>query len=165
MFIRGQALSFVKQIYFFRHGEADWPDWDKPDDDRPLTKHGRKEVRRVARFLRHVGAKSQLIFTSPLVRAAQTAKIVADILCLELVVEASLGKGFNAEKLRDLVRAHDLDRIVIVGHEPDFSRVIAALTGGKVVLAKSGVALVEVNDIATSGKLRWLFPPRFAKRP
>ncbi len=154
----------MKQIYFLRHGEADWPDWDQPDDERPLTKHGRKEIKRVAKFLRAMGAEPQLIFTSPLPRAAQTAKIVTDLLGLELGVEERLGKGFSATKFRELVLAHDVERIVLVGHEPDFTRVIAELTGGNIVLAKGGVALVEVNDDATSGRLGWLFPPRFAKR-
>ena len=39
------------QLYFLRHGEADWPDWDKTDDERPLTKRGKKEMQEVARFL------------------------------------------------------------------------------------------------------------------
>lgn len=154
----------MKQVYFLRHGEADWPEWDQPDDERPLTKHGRKEIKRVAKFLRRAGAEPRLIFTSPLPRAAESAAIAAEVLCLELAAEDMLGKGFAAEHFRSLVTAHDVESMVIVGHEPDFSRVIAALTGGNIVLAKGGVALVEVNDAATSGHLRWLFPPRFAKR-
>lgn len=154
----------MKQVYFIRHGEADWPDWDKPDDERPLTKRGTREVKRVAKFLCRLGAEPVLIYTSPLPRAAQTAEIVAKHLCLELGCEEMLGKGFTADHFRKLISACDVECIVIVGHEPDFSRVIAALTGGAIALAKSGVALVEVDDAATKGKLRWLFPPRFAKR-
>ena len=153
----------MKRVYFIRHGEADWPEWKQPDDERPLTKHGRKEVKRVAKFLRRAGAEPLLIFTSPLPRAAQTAKIVAKELCLEVGIEKALGKGFGAEKFRKLVVAHDVESLVIVGHEPDFTRVIAALTGGNVALSKGGVALVEISHAATSGHLRWLFPPRLAK--
>jgi len=154
----------MKRVYFFRHGEADWPDWDKPDDERPLTKHGRAEVKRVAKFLRRAGAEPRLLFTSPLPRAKETAEIVAKQLCLELGIDKSLGTNFTAEKFRKLINAHDVDSILIVGHEPDFTRVIEALTGAKLALAKAGVALVEVNGTATAGVLRWLFPPRFAKR-
>lgn len=154
----------MKQVFLLRHGEADWPHWDAPDDERPLTKHGRKEIARVAKFLRHAGAEPRLIFTSPLPRAAETAAIVAEILCLELGVEECLGKGFKADQFCALVRRHDVDSIVLVGHEPDFSRVVARLTKSRIRLAKGGVALVEVDDAAISGTLLWLFPPRFAKR-
>lgn len=153
----------MKQVYFLRHGEADWPEWDKPDDERPLTRRGKREVKRVAKLLRCVGAEPLLIFTSPLPRAAQTARIVAKHLCLELGEEEMLRPGFDAAKLRQLVKTHDVKGMVVVGHEPDFSCVIAALTGADIVLAKAGVALVELNDAGSKGKLRWLFPPRFAR--
>ncbi len=157
-------LLGVKLVYFLRHGEADWPEWDRPDDERPLTKRGRREVKRVAKFLCRLGAEPRLIYTSPLPRAAQTAEIVAKHLCLELGCEEMLSKGFMVDHFRKLIGASDVVSMVLVGHEPDFSRVIAALTGGTVALAKSGVALVEVENAATRGKLRWLFPPKFAKR-
>lgn len=153
-----------KRVYFVRHGEADWPEWDKPDDERPLTKKGKAEVKRVAKFLRRLRAEPLLIFTSPLPRAAQTAKIIAQQLCLELGIEETLGKNFDAKKMQRLVGAHDVDALVLVGHEPDFSEVIRELTGGNVSLAKAGVALVELEASGAKGTLCWLFPPRFAKR-
>ena len=154
----------MKQIFFLRHGEADWPDWPGSDDDRPLTKRGKREVKKVAKLLQKIGAQPLLIFTSPLPRAAQTAKVVAKRLCLELGVEEDLGMGFNAAKLRKIVARHDVDSLIVVGHEPDFSTVIRALTGADIFLAKAGVALVEMESAQAKGRLRWLFPPRFAKR-
>lgn len=154
----------TKRVYFIRHGEADWPDWKGPDDARPLTKHGRSEVKRVAKLLCRMGAEPRLIFTSPLPRAAQTAEILAKHLCLASAEAAVLGKGFNAAEFQRLVATQDVDEIVIVGHEPDLSRVLATLTGGRVKLAKAGVALVEIDANGRKGLLRWLFPPRFAKR-
>lgn len=153
-----------KLVYLVRHGEADWPEWDKPDDERPLTKKGKAEVKRVAKFLRRVGAEPLLIFTSPLPRAEQTAKILAKELCLELGVEKRLGKKFDAAEFERIVISHDVKEMVLVGHEPTFSEVIAAVTGARVALAKSGVALIEVEESGANGMLRWLFPPRFAKR-
>ena len=154
----------TKDVYFIRHGEADWPEWRKADDERPLTRKGKAEVKRVAKFLQRVGAEPLLIFTSPLPRAEQTAQIVAKQLCLELGVEEILAPGFNPEKFRRLVSGQDVKSLVIVGHEPDFTRTIRSLTGADVVLAKCGVALVEIDDSAAKGRLRWLFPPRFAKQ-
>lgn len=153
-----------KRVIFFRHGEADWPDWNKRDDERPLTRKGKAEVKRVAKLLRCLGAEPLLVFTSPLARAAQTAKIVAKEMCLEVGVDHGLSKGFDAKKFARLVSAHDVDCMVLVGHNPDFCDVIGALTGAKVKLRKSGVALVETDKPYDRGTLHWLFPPQFAKR-
>ncbi|MGZ4982976.1 MAG: phosphohistidine phosphatase SixA [Chthoniobacterales bacterium] len=150
------------KLYFLRHGKADWPDWEKPDDERPLTKKGKKETRRMAKFLRDFEVKPALILTSPLPRAAQTAKITAKCLDVKLKEEAALSPGFGMKKLGAILkRAKDGDPM-IVGHEPDFSVVIAALTGGEVDLAKGGAACVELES-ASSGRLVWLIPPRVAK--
>ncbi len=52
---------------------------------------------------------------------------------------------------------------MIVGHEPDFSTVIGALTGGNVKLSKAGVARLDLENDGTAGRLIWLLPPKFAK--
>jgi broad specificity phosphatase PhoE len=53
-------------IYFLRHGEADWPDWNKSDDERPLTKRGKKEMHDVGKFLKRMKVAPDIIVTSPL---------------------------------------------------------------------------------------------------
>src|SRR6266542_1166255 len=68
------------ELYLLRHGEADWPDWNKSDDERPLTKRGKKEMQEVAKFLGRLKVRPDLIVTSPLPRASQTAEIAADYL-------------------------------------------------------------------------------------
>ena len=151
------------KLCFLRHGEADWPNWDKPDDERPLTERGRKEMKRVAKFLERLKFSADAILTSPLPRASQTAEIMANRLRVELKTEAALAHGFNVERLRRLLGNADADRVMVVGHEPAFSEVIKELTGGEVKLSKAGVALLEVNRGCTSGKLLWLFPPKIAK--
>ena len=149
-------------LYFLRHGQADWPEWDRPDDERPLTKKGKKEMRRVARFLGDLQVAPSLILSSPLPRAWQTAAIVAESLDVEVREEAALGPGFNAAKLKTILRRHQDAELMIVGHEPDFSTVIQALTGGSVKLAKAGLARVELEDDGTAGRLLWLLPPKVA---
>ena len=69
----GAPLGFAMKLYFLRHGQADWPNWEGPDDDRPLTEAGREEVQAVAQLLVRLKAAPDLILTSPLPRAAQTA--------------------------------------------------------------------------------------------
>ena len=151
------------KLCFLRHGEADWPDWDKPDDERPLTERGRKEMKRVVKFLQRLKFSADAILTSPLPRASQTAEIVAERLGIELKTETALAHGFSVERLRRLLAKAGADCIMVVGHEPEFSEVIKELTGGEVKLSKAGVALLEVNRGCTSGKLLWLFPPKFSK--
>ena len=151
------------KLCFLRHGEADWPNWNKPDDERPLTERGRKEMKRVTKFLQRLKFSADAILTSPLPRASQTAEIVAKCLGIELKTEAALAHGFNVARLRRLFGKADADCVMVVGHEPNFSEVIKELTGGEIKLSKAGVALLEVNRGCTSGKLLWLFPPKFSK--
>ena len=151
------------KLCFLRHGEADWPNWDKPDDERPLTERGRKEMKRVAKFLERLKFSADAILTSPLPRASQTAEIVAKRLGIELKTDPALAHGFNVARLRRLLGKAEADCVMVVGHEPNFSEVIKELTGGEIKLSKAGVALLEVNHGCTSGKLLWLFPPKFSK--
>src|SRR5205823_10939300 len=118
------------KLCFLRHGEADWPNWNKPDDDRPLTERGRKEMKRVAKFLQRLKFSADSILTSPLPRASQTAEIVAERLGIELKTEPALAHGFNVERLRRLLAKADPDCIMLVGHEPVFSEVKTKPIGG-----------------------------------
>lgn len=150
------------KLYFLRHGKADWPNWDKPDDERPLTKKGKKEMRRVAKLLCKLKITPAML-TSPLPRARETAEIVADCLCLELREDNLLGKGFGAAKLRQILKSNDVDELMLVGHEPDFSAVIRSLTGANIKLAKGGVARVDLEQGVQNGRLIWLLPPKLAR--
>ena len=151
------------KLLFLRHGEADWPDWNRPDDERPLTKRGQKEMKRVAEFLELLDFRADAILSSPLPRARQTAEIVAERMGKEVTIEPNLAHGFNSKRLRKMIGHTDAAEVMIVGHEPEFSQVIKELTGGKVKLSKAGVALLEIDRDASAGELRWLFPPKIAK--
>src|SRR5215471_16942710 len=107
------------QLYFLRHGEADWPDWNKPDDERPLTDFGKKEVRRVTKFLDRLKVEPDLIVTSPLPRASQTAEIVAAELKTKLRADEALVPGFGIDELRTVLKRHGSKILMLVGHEPD----------------------------------------------
>ncbi len=152
------------QLYFLRHGEADWPDWTKPDDERPLTDFGKKEVRQVAKFLERLKVKPDLIVTSPLPRASQTAKIAADYLKVKLRTDELLEPGFGMSELRTVLKRHRSKVLLVVGHEPDFTNVISELTGASLKLSKAGVALLDIDPESDEGKLLWLFPPKFARK-
>lgn len=147
------------KLYFLRHAHADWPDWSGSDDQRPLTKQGRKQSRRMAKLLRKLCVNPALVLSSPLPRAFQTAEIVATRLCVELKEEPALAKGFNLPALRAiLTRTHAQD-LMVVGHEPDFTAVISQLTGARLKLAKAGLARVDLESPESDGTLIWLIPP------
>ena len=152
------------QLYCLRHGEADWPGWTKPDDERPLTDFGKKEVRQVAKFLNRLKVKPDLIVTSPLPRALQTAEVAAEQLKTKLRQDEALEPGFGISELRTVLKRHRSKVLMLVGHEPDFSSVISALTGASLKLSKAGVALVDIDPEAQEGRLLWLFPPKFARK-
>jgi phosphohistidine phosphatase len=149
-------------VYFLRHGEADWPNWNKPDDERPLTERGKKEMKKIAAFLERLELSLDQIITSPLPRARQTAEPVASRFHLQLREDELLQPGFSSSEFEQLVKKYPGEEIMVVGHEPDFSKTISALTGGSIKLSKAGLALIEV-DATMRGRLLWLIPPKVAK--
>jgi phosphohistidine phosphatase len=151
-------------VYFVRHGEADWADWQRSDDERPLTSRGKKEMHQLAKFLKRLKANPELIVTSPLPRASQTAEIAAEHLKVKCRENKLLAPGFGKQELERLLKKYPTKSVMLVGHEPDFSHTIEQLTGGSVKLSKAGVALVELDRSWRSGRLLWLFPPKFAKK-
>jgi phosphohistidine phosphatase len=150
------------KLYFLRHGIADWPDWDPArDHERPLTKDGVKKMKEQAKALADFDVKIDAVLSSPYTRAYQTADIVAGKLGLEVRVEPRLAPGFNVDKLKEIVAAFDDGQaLLLVGHEPTFSMVIAELSGGgRVQMKKGALARVDVNrDL--QGELVWLLQPK-----
>ncbi len=151
------------RLYFLRHGEADWPNWNKPDDERPLTERGKKEMKKVAAFLARLDLSLDHIVTSPLPRAKQTAEPVAKYFELELSEDELLEPGFGSAELKKLVKKYPGESLMVVGHEPDFTKTISTLTGARLKLSKGGLALVDVDLTTMRGRLLWLFPPKIAK--
>jgi len=150
------------KLYLLRHGKADWPDWNKSDDERPLTEEGKVQMAAVAKLLARLEI-APAILTSPLPRASQTADIAGKHLKQKVRVEPLLRPGFDAGQLKKILKDFSGDSLMIVGHEPDFTRTIFQLTGGQTRLPKAGVALVEFEPGSMKGELRWLVPPKFAK--
>lgn len=153
----------TETLYFLRHGLADWPEWTKPDDERPLTDEGVKRMKASARTIEKLDLGLSLILTSPLVRAQQTAESVARRLSLEAVSHPALGVGFSTSKLAALVHEHSRHpAILLVGHEPDLSEVIAdVIGGGKVVMKKGSLARIDLHSAEPlNGSLVWLLAPK-----
>lgn len=153
------------QLYFVRHGQAgNRQDWVPRDDAlRPLTDEGIARMRQSAETMRKLGLRPDVILTSPLTRARQTADIVAGALGCNVAEEPGLAPGFDLFTLSTLLQAHpNGEALLLVGHEPDFSETVSALVGGGNVMVKKG-SLVRVDLLSLEplrGVLIWLIPPR-----
>ena len=154
------------KIFFLRHGEAgDRATWKGDDFERPLTEDGVLRMKREAKAIKALDLEIEAIVTSPLVRAKQTAEIVAKALKLKdrLIEDPDLGLDFSSMLLDRILRKHPVvNAIMLVGHDPSMSRTIADLVGdARIVLKKGGLACVEIADPRTlRGQLSWLVPPK-----
>jgi phosphohistidine phosphatase len=154
------------RCYFLRHGLAgDRETWTGDDAQRPLTPEGRERMKREAEAIADLGLGLDLIVTSPLIRAKQTAQIVVDRLKMgdRFLEDERLGIDLDADRLREILEAHaDASAIMVVGHEPSMSETIGTLIGdGRLELKKGGLAGVELQDGAMSrGILVLLIPPK-----
>jgi len=150
--------AMAPQLWLLRHGEA-VPHESKPDDQRELTARGERQAIAAGEGLARLGAEFDACYASPKVRALDTAKLACRALGIEPVVEDSIAAGFDRDDAIALLRAHGDDaRVLVVGHEPDFSQVVHDLTGAAVDFKKGGVA--AVREARGSGELLVLLRPR-----
>lgn len=161
------------QILIMRHGIAVRRGLPSAGDDasRPLTPKGKKRVKQIAVGLKRLGYAPDWIVTSPLVRAAETAEIVATCLPTRVPVDvcAALRPGGAPEDLLSLLARHrDWRRVLLVGHEPDLSemaaRLIGAGTQAKLAFKKSGCCLLRCDGPPRfSGQLVWWLTPQLLR--
>jgi phosphohistidine phosphatase len=146
------------QLWLLRHGEA-VPHDSKPDADRELTARGERQALAAGEGLARLGVEFEACYTSPKVRARDTAKLACKALNIEPEEAESLANGFSREAALELLMGHDGDaRVLVVGHEPSFSQVVHDLTGGRIDFKKGGVAAVRIERGA--GELLALLRPR-----
>jgi len=149
------------ELYFLRHAEAvprGTPGY-RLDRDRPLTREGIRTQRRVARGIRRLKLELDLILSSPYERARHTAQIAADELGVELKLTPHLAGNGDP---RLLIAELKGESVMLVGHEPYMSELIAVLTGGTVVLKKSGFCKLTADSFryGRCATLDWLLAPR-----
>ena len=152
------------ELYFLRHAHAGDPEaWQGDDDLRPLTHRGERQAERVGRLLAEVGFRPDLVVTSPLARARQTADIVAGLLGATVRVDERLAGDLGFRELESLLAdLDDPERPMLVGHDPAFSDVVTALCdAGDLLLRKGALARVDADRPLGpgAGALRWLVPP------
>ena len=159
------------ELYFIRHGLAEergdaWPD----DAKRPLTDEGMSRMRKAARGLARLGVAVDIVLTSPLVRARQTAEIVAaelDPRPSMVNVESLTPGGSYAAVVADLEKHSRKTRIALVGHEPMIGELAAKMIGSRhpIEFKKGAVCRIDVEQLPPTGPgdLRWLMTTKILR--
>jgi phosphohistidine phosphatase len=158
------------EIYILRHGIAEDAPAGQPDSERALTSDGRKKLRNVLRTAASAGVAPSLILTSPYKRALQTAQIAAEVLDYkgELLRTKALEPASAPKSVWDEIRVHkDEATILLVGHEPLCSRLMAYLLGSpnlQVDFKKGAIACIELDRFPAEplGVLRWMLTSKLA---
>jgi phosphohistidine phosphatase len=146
------------QLWLLRHGEA-VPHESKPDDDRELTARGERQAVAAGAALGRLGVEFAACYTSPKVRARDTARLACEALNVVPQEVDVLADGFDADDAWELLLAHgEDDRILVVGHNPSFEQVVHDLSGARVDFKKGGV--VAVRMIRTGSELLVVLRPR-----
>ena len=159
-------------LYLVRHGVAAergdaWPD----DTKRPLVQRGVVRLRQAAAALTRLNVTFDVILTSPLTRARQTADLLAGGIAGRPAVHTidSLSPGGSyAAFVDDLARHGRRSHIACVGHEPDLGQFAARLIGAKrpIEFKKGAICRIDVDTVPLSGPghLRWFVTPRMLRR-
>jgi phosphohistidine phosphatase len=152
----------ARQLWLLRHADAE-PHGTREDSQRRLTERGERQARAAGVALARLGASFEAVLFSPKVRARQTAELAAETWPEpereRLAAHAALAAGFDGAHALDAVAQLDANgRLLLVGHEPDMSRVLADLTDVRADVKKGGVAAVRLEG--AGGELLVLMRPR-----
>lgn len=161
------------ELYWLRHGTAEDKNPGQTDAERHLVEEGVEEVRDVAKCLKRLNLDFDYIFTSPLVRAVETAERAAEVLNLQDNVHVCEGllPEDHWDLLRQALKSHlPFERILLVGHQPSFGQMIGHLVcpggGLEIPLKKGGACRVDVNGLGQKpyGELIWLLNPKLLRK-
>ncbi len=162
------------QLYIVRHGIAIDREDPKcpPDPERYLTDEGMEKTKQAAKGVAEIGAVPDLMFTSPYLRAVQTAEVFAAVLehnKQKIRKTDLLLPGADPMQLfRELAREKQASAVFVFGHAPHLDDLIATAIGSKhhvTSLKKSGAALVELRRlIPPSGEFIWLATPKLLRK-
>lgn len=141
-------------LYLLRHANADTV--AARDSERALSEKGVQQAQKIARFCEAKELEPQVIISSPYLRAQQTAAAVAKHLKLELLIEPWLASGMQPESAAEELRLRrDVERLMIVGHEPDLSGLISHLLGmpdeGNIEIRKGSLTALEIFSFRPCG--------------
>ncbi len=158
------------EIYVLRHAIAEDAGPGTPDQKRALTEEGRRKLESVLKRAADAGAEPSTIFTSPYLRAEQTAEIAAKVLKGDaaLVRTEALVPGGSPQAVWNEIREYRTEeRILLAGHEPLLSHVVSYLLGApalQVDMKKAAMVRIDVEGFRGEprGVLKWMLTPKLA---
>jgi phosphohistidine phosphatase len=162
----GQRERF---IVLLRHGLAEDPVEGKPDEERSLTSEGHGQIKQIAKGLERAFPKALAIYSSPFVRATQTAQWVSKGYRSRVKVTTvdALRPGASTAEQRDFLDQVQERRAIIVGHEPSLTEIVMMLiglpSGQRLELKKGGCYGVRVHGDGNA-ILEWLLSPRILRK-
>jgi phosphohistidine phosphatase len=154
----------MMQVYILRHGIAEDGKPGSSDSERALTQDGRRKLRYVLKLAAEAKVKPELILSSPLKRALQTAAIAKQVLGSdeEITESRALLPSSSPEEVWAEIRAHNgaVDSILLVGHNPLFADLAAYLLGtpnAQVEFKKGAIMRIDFESLGfkPKGTLRW----------
>jgi len=163
---------WIMELYLVRHAIAaergdEWPD----DTKRPLTERGITRFKDVVRGLEGLDVSIDEIFTSPLVRARQTADLLAagtNGKAIVKTLDALAPEHTPAAVMTQLAKVARRPRVALVGHEPGLGELAAHLIGAQraLVFRKGGIARIDLGSITSrrAGSLIWFLPPKVLRQ-
>jgi len=162
-------------LYIMRHGIAVDRGAVRFTDDaaRPLTPEGKEKMQEIGEGLKRAKFELDWIVSSPLVRAVETAKIVAESLSANPPMDLSdaMRPGGSPEALMAFLAKHpDRTEVLVVGHEPDLSELAARLIGAgshaSLAFKKGGCCMISFDEFPPKGpgRLEWWLTPRLLRK-
>lgn len=157
------------QLIILRHGKAQ--DYHPlGDSSRELVAKGRKQARRAGSLIKNSDWLPDIVLTSPLVRARQTADEFCDSAGIPSAIDqAWIACGMHPERaMKELAAYNKFQRVAIVGHEPDLSQLIRWIIGasaGDVDMKKGALAGLHITPPSRHGTLAFLIPPKWNDAP
>jgi len=152
-------------LYLLRHAHAE-SDENIPDERRALTEEGILNAQALAALFRRQPLDVHTLYSSPRLRAVQTADIIAPTLGVTPTITGLLDFGFSIGALGELLRdVPPYGDVMMVGHEPTFSECVRALTGASIQMKKCGLVRIDIVTARAPyrGDLVWLVPPKVVR--
>ncbi|MEP7145975.1 MAG: histidine phosphatase family protein [bacterium] len=152
------------KLFLVRHAEAIDHETDsvKDDEHRFITTSGRMRTRKIAKTLIEELKDLEIIFTSPLIRAVQTAEIISSGIKFRndiLLVNELKNESSTSSLLQLLSMNSELKSVALVGHEPKISMLVKSISGKNDLIdfRKSSVCLIDYDALAGNGRFEWYF--------
>jgi phosphohistidine phosphatase len=160
---REQGESRV-DLYLLRHADAGDPyAWKGEDAARPLSGKGRRQAERLGAHLAGIGFRVDVILSSPKLRAHETARLVGEAIGAKPELDDRLADALEIGLVQEMLGGRDpVESLMLVGHDPDFSELLAELIGiDELPMRKGALAGLDAALPLAPGSavLRWLLPP------